>query len=56
VAAKNLTKEQAANLLRLEAGSYLKVWIRNNKCEWSSQYAPSDDNTENCMWQMQAQE
>jgi len=51
---KKKTEEEEQNqqreFLRLETGSYLKVWARNSALEWGN--IPSDDDTENVMREM----
>ncbi|MFP4682019.1 MAG: hypothetical protein ACLFQB_16220, partial [Chitinispirillaceae bacterium] len=43
-----LTTKQQNELLRLEKGSWLKIWVRNACFDWLDA-EPKDDRTENCM-------
>lgn len=51
-----VSKEQVEMMGRLEAGSYLKVWARNEAYPWEDKARPCDDETESCMYTMRSQD
>ncbi|NLD94920.1 MAG: hypothetical protein GX639_19875, partial [Fibrobacter sp.] len=52
-ATSGLKKSQIDQMGRMEAGSYLKIWVRNSTFPWKADAAPSDDGTTLCMESMQ---
>jgi|GEM_PF-6429767 len=48
-----LTDKQQDQLLRFEAGAYLKIWARNAFMDWGKDGTPRDDDSETCMKHMQ---
>lgn len=48
VALGDLSEKQINELLRIEVGSWLKIWVRNACYDWMNAL-PTDDRTEECM-------